>query len=805
MDETVKIFISSRQKELEQERAWAREAIEEIGKGLVKLEPITVEHKAAPPSTTIFDQCLVQLRQCKAVTCIYYKTISEIVKNEFHWANERGVPIFIFKKEPEGREHADRELKKFIKEEVSPPSGEGPYKGYVYKTFTGKDIKDKIKASLKEHYPFNKAIPEKYLPSAIESGEPERLERIRHVYVKPHCYDKAEEILKNNHILIITGPAHLGKTSMGFHLADSFQKNNISKRFLVFPESGDICEMVNHPDSVIVFDDPFGSVSYQPSPTVDISDKLRHLALKNYVIVTSRREVLNEAVKHIKLGERKPEELTIEMKQDDYSDEDFEEILERHLEYFQAGLDVRKLSDSHKWEILKELRFPHNYEVLVREELGKVIKGEKGFQHALEDAKEIERAVGEWFNRWYEKDKEVFYFLLVLALCEELEEEDFFLINKRVIEKLNKERHLGLPLSSNLARLKRVTASYVSQSDPSQVAFQYGAFQEDAFQVSVPLRLEHPSYREGILSCIKDFYLDDALPVLERLAKDKAYEVHYSLEKMGKGCPGKVLPILERLVKCKFSDVRFWAASAMTKVGLEHSEEVIPVLERLAKDKNLEVRCSAIDVMEKIGEEHSGEVLSILEGLIVDESPKVRSHAAWALGEVGEAHPGVIPILERLIMDENGDVAASSASALGNIGKKYPEKVVPLLKGLAKNEDSSIRIDTTMALREIGKEHPSEALPILEYLAGDGEPYVRINVSLVLRDIGKKHPKKALSILERLARDRDSDVRFYAISVALSVVGKEHPLEVRPILERLVTNEDDNVRMRARWVLKELG
>lgn len=395
MSEVTKIFISSKQKELETERAWAKEAMEETGHDLSKdlFKAVLVEEEAAPPSTTVHTQCSEELKGCKAVICIYYKTISPIVENEFHWANERGIPIFIFKKEPNGNDEADEKLKKFIKEEVGSPLGEGPYERYVYKTFIGEDIKDKIKASLKEHYPFNKAIPEKYLPSAIESGESERLERIRHVYIEPRCYARAEEILKSKHLLIITGPAHLGKTSMGFHMADSFTKNNISRRFFVFPESGDLSEIAGLHDSVILFDDPFGGSAYRVSPLGDRLDKLQELACKNYIIVTSRREVLNEAIKYTKIGEKNLKDLTIEMAQEGYGNKDFEVILERHLEYFKADSDIRALANCYKEEIIKELRFPHNYERLVGEELRKVIKKEKDFHQALSDAKEIERAV----------------------------------------------------------------------------------------------------------------------------------------------------------------------------------------------------------------------------------------------------------------------------------------------------------------------------------------------------------------------------------------------------------------------------
>lgn len=571
MSEVTKIFISSKQKELEIERAWAKEATEETGHDLGKdLKAVLVEEETAPPSTTVHIQCSGELKGCKAVICIYYKTISPIVKNEFHWANEREIPIFIFKKEPNGNDDADEQLKKFIKEEVGPPLGDGTYEKYVYKAFIGEDIKDKIKASLKEHYPFNKAIPEKYLPYAIESGESERLERIRHVYVKPRCYAKAEEILKSKHLLIITGPAHLGKTSMGFHMADSFTKDNISRRFFVFPESGDLSEIAGIHNRVILFDDPFGGSAYRVSPFGDRFDKLQELARKNYIIVTSRREVLNEAIKYTKIGEKNLKDLTIEIAPEDYGNKDFEVILERHLEYFKADSDIRALASCYKDEIIKELRFPHNYERLVGEELRKVIKKEKGFRHALSDAKEIERAVGQWFENWYKTDKEVFCFLLTLALCGEFEEEDFKRIYRNGIERLNKERGLGLPLPGSLARLRKATAAYVSQERPC--AFQANVFQADAFQTTIPLRLEHPSYREGIIGCTINLYHQEARFILQEMAADNNCWVRYSavatLGQMAERYPEEeLLSILGRLTGDKEAVVQRHAAFTLWNTG----------------------------------------------------------------------------------------------------------------------------------------------------------------------------------------------------------------------------------------------
>ncbi|HHT9131648.1 MAG TPA: HEAT repeat domain-containing protein [Candidatus Tripitaka californicus] len=760
MNETIKIFISSRQNELENERTWAKEAVEETGRDLDKcFLPILVEEKPTPPSTTTNTQCHEDLKESKAVIYIYYKTISEIVKNEFRWANERGIPIFIFKKEPQGKDRADGELKGFVKNEIRPPSREpeGPYGIYVHKTFDGRDIKDEIRASLKKYYPtwFNfMPIPEEYLPSKVWPG---KLEIIRKVYVKPRCYSMAEEILKSKRLLIITGPAHIGKTSMGFHLADSFQKNNICLRFLVFPERGELYEIANHPDSIILLDDPFGGSTYHHSPIGDRPDIILGLAHKNHIIITSRREVLEEAVKYTKLQEKKVEDYMIEMTEGDYGDEDFKVILKRHLKYYKAGPDIRALANSHTWEILQELRFPHNYERLTKEELRKVIEGKKDFQQALKDAKEIEKAVGNWFEAWLRKDKEVFYFLLILAVYGKTEEEDFKRIYKKCIKKLNHERELSLPLPGNLVRLRKDTASYVSQS---------------GF-----LRLEHPSYRNGIISVMIKLYLDDTISVLSEMVGNKSANVRSrtinTLVMMGELCPKRALPILERLTKDKVRDVSLSAIDALGKIGKKHSGEVFPILEKIVTDrgKDPNARFLAACMLAEVGNEEPSKVIQVLGKLAKEKDENIRWCAAWALQVTGEEHlKESLPILEKLTWDKDPGVRSCVAEALEIAGERQPSKV----------------------------------LPVLEKLAKDKEPIVRYHTRMTLEEVGEVHPKKVLHILEKLFRDTDSGVRSNAAE-ALEKIGRVHRSKVLPILKRLANSEDPSVHLSAREVLRELG
>ena len=773
-NDSLKIFISSRQEELKRERDLAYEAVEQTGHDLSKpLKPFLDENETATPSTTIITHCSENIKGSKAIICIYYKTVSEIVKNEFRWANERGIPIFIFKKEPQGRDEADEDLTTFIEKEVRPPSTKspGPYGIYVFKRFTGDNIKANIIKSLKEYYPtwFNfKPIPEKYIPSVTE---PDRLDRTRHVYVKPRCYSKAEEILRNNRILIIAGPPHIGKTSMGFHLADSFKKT-LSRRFIIFPETGDLSDIVSLNNTVILLDDPFGAVTFNNPFVGDKFDSFQHIANRNYIIIASRSEVLNDAYKATRLGENNLERFILELKQADYVEENFEAILEKHLNFFNVSLATKEFANNHKKEILNDLRFPHNYEVFVREELNQVMNRRKGFNHALKDAKRIERAVRNWFSGQYEKDKEIFYFLLILTLCGKLEEEDFFRIYKKSIEILNNVKRINLPLPTCVSRLRNDTSSYVSKSGP--------------------IKFEHPSYRQGIIDSIKDSWLSEVLIVSKQMAVDADRRLRSRaalfFRELTTAIPSESLFVLETLTRDESAVVRQHSVLVLGNAGLSFPDVIMPILDTTADDVDPFVRQHTAWALRTVANKKPHEAICILKRLLWDKIYFVRKHAMLAIIEISRLYPAeVIPLLIELLMDEDANMRLRATWALGETAKVRPTETIPLLEELVRNEDGNICAYAAQALGMASKEHPTQVIPILENVAKVKNYNVSYRAIRALGGAGKSHPKEVLPILEMLSKSEDHNIRHFVIR-ALKKLGKKHPTNVIPLLEAMVAN-----------------
>jgi len=488
------IFVSSRIEELRKEREVVKKTIEELARKYgIDIALKMFESEPAPPSTDTREASLFWVKESDALICIYYKTISQIVKDEFRNANDVFMPIFIFKKKVNESELNDEEKKeyrkliKFIEEEVKPPEACSSKENYIYKEFESKEnlakeIEKAILCYYQRRFEFEK-IPEKYLIMNDETAN-----RIKNVYAKPKRYDEAENKLKGKRLLIISGSAHLGKTSMGYYLGISL-RNKIARRFLRFPEDGSLSELERLNCSIILFDDPFGGSTFEYFNVADNIKRVRDLLQNNnYIIITSRKEVLIEAIQKSKIGEENLGENIFELTTNDYTDAIFKDILYKHLDYYNVSEEGRKIVGNNEDFIISELRFPHNYEVFVKNELEGVTQRKKGLWKAVKNAKEIERACGKWFSRFYLKDQEMFSFIMAVALFNAaLWGEKYFL---ELCERTMKAMGLSVKNlnSYDLDRLKSQASSYILQK-PGVTKF------------------EHPSYEEGVFSEIEKNYL----------------------------------------------------------------------------------------------------------------------------------------------------------------------------------------------------------------------------------------------------------------------------------------------------------
>ena len=652
----INIFISSRMEGVEKEkRKLAKEAIKEMGDAF---KPILFEDE--PPDskhTRDWWRDKIKDENTKFMILILNDTLSAAVFDEFRTAVENGVKTFVFL--IDGSYVSDEKLK-IVNYPVIPRDELDWFyrtvksKKCKYKKIKGDDeFKKDIKKAISQYLAVSPEVPQELRTYILSKDEPE-LKRILEVYVKPKGYEKAYSILDKRSFLVITGDANIGKTSMAQHLANCIRtKHNLARIIKIEGGRKDIGLFKNLKNSAIIFDDAFGRSAFSDlgdySNNIDDIEKLIENN-NNFVIITTRKQILDEVKKrptrfteylsHI-------EDRIIEFSQEgSYSDDALRKIFKKHVSYYR---ETGKISDKeetiaqeNREKIINNLRFPHNIDILVKEELKKVTEGLKELDEAIEAAKHIKTIAKNWFlNLEFNKK----YFIFTVALFPGFDEKTFDMVYEKLIELLQR-RHRGL-ITEDLNAIRRYTSAYITET--GRIDFR------------------HPNYREGVIEgiskeCKKD--LVEIIPALGKLAIDPDTDF----------------------------DVKWRVAYILGKIGKIKPEKALPLLKELAKDEPFAIRRRVAIALGMIAEVKPDETLLILTGLAKDDDGGVRMIVAYALGKIGKIKSEkTLPLLKELAKDNFPLVRWSVADALGEIGEIKPEEVLPLLKELAKDENPRVR------------------------------------------------------------------------------------------------------------------
>lgn len=522
-------------------------------------------------------------------------------------------------------------------------------------------------------------IPKKYL---ISESFSDKILKVEKVFVPPQSFALVRRILEAKELIIILGVAHIGKTSLALYLGNLLKKNKIVREFIIFPKDGSIDELNGLKDIVILFDDPFGGSKYNPKLSFlgDDFDWVREFSFRNgnYVIITSRKEIFDEALDDTKLGERNDlQDFIVNISPNDYSIETKEKILYNHLDFYNSSERERGLVKQNKEEILKSLDFPHSYQIFVRDGSRRVLEGEKLLVEVLQEAVEIEKVISRWFASFYNKEKESFYFLFTLALFPDNTPENFFQIHKLVTKQIRIERCLNIssPEVYDLSRFLRKTAPYIT--------FNY------------TLGFDHPSYRDGIISKIKEDYLSDLVAI-------------------------------------------------------------VPCCELLGNDNNSVLRNLAIMCLQEIGSILPDKTIPILKKFMIDDWRR-ELYAGNALYELGKILPDkVIPIFQELIKHDNSAICDEAQSLLGKVAVNFPNKVLPTLLHWVENESKDdIKIRAISCLETILTTQFTIVWSNFEEWSRHDDWVIRRMVALCLRNAVKKYPKEIVPVLTKLSSDKE--------------------------------------------------
>ena len=684
----IKVFISSRMTgELDLERRVALETIQELAKRhRVDMSAVTFEHQPAPPSTTTAGASLQWVAESDVFIGIYYRTISPIVRDEFYAAQRRNIPTFLFVKSLDpaalttGEAVAYSELRDFLS---------GKDSAYVYKQFTGADLALHVASCLLEYIPRRFMFPrldEKYVLSTADLA---RLENLSRKYVPPVSFDTFKLHLLRERLVIISGPPHTGKTSLGLMLCLTLQDLGIIRRIVLFPADGGLSDLKDLADSAVFLDDPFGAVRFTRfvQPAVDQAEALVKLKEHNYIIMASRADVLHEAFRNSKFGELSAFRSVMKLDETAYTPLDRCRILRAHLRLSGASKRLIGYAAAHEDLIVAALQFPHSYQILPQL-LEDACTGKRQLAAVLEDANEIEGVVSAFFSRFYQNDKEVFYFLLCLALVNNQARADFAQAHRLCVQSIVEYRRLavGLPTIHDLDRLSLEAVPYVSAD--RTVAY------------------SHPSYWQGVFRSIKSNFLGDALRCIALLGtsglsvlREAVFSplVEICSTHLDEALPD-VLPVIMSLVQDDWRrDGR--AAAFLAACAADRPIKTIDLILELLGSSNHYVARDSERALEVAALHAPETTLPIVIGLARSES-SVRLRAVHVLGRVAHDNPiQVLPILDALAKDEDWQVRRQVALSFNPPRGELPADIATLLRALTKDPHWMVSAAAEASLR----------------------------------------------------------------------------------------------------------
>lgn len=643
---------------------------------------------------------------------------------------------------------------------------------------------------------------------------PQEIRRILELYVKPVNFDSILEKSEELKLVIITGDASVGKTSTAFFLANLLhQKHGFPIIVNNFKQK--ISSLTN---CIIILDDAFGESKFKDKDYVS-PDLISKLKEDNYVIITTRKQVLVDALNETRLGEYDYDRFTVEIGQEGCYDDDFlEEILKKHINYYEKekkiGDEEVKIALTQKELIIHNLRFPHNIDVFVKEKL-KEVKNGKNLEDAIEESKWIKRVAKFWFMSLDDTRKFFVFTVWLFPTYKNI----FKYIYIKVIETFRK-RKPELE-TGDLNDLIERTSSYIIEESTDIYSFlgifdifNFNSYDDlEQFEEMSGIRFvvtddndklidfsssdfhkidfRHPNYREGITIAIESYFRDfliDLIPLLLELSTQEGMEIPLisATYRIAQTHPDKVIGLLEKFASDPNPKVNRRSALMLGDIGEKSPDLIIPILEKLSNNKNKNVREGIIISLGNIGVIYPDKVMELLKKLSKDRESDVRLMLIRTLGYIGSNYPNrVIRLLKNLSKDKHPSVKESLVNALSQVGKKDYKSVIPLLKELSNDPNPSIRKYLTKALKEIEINNPNdETVKIIQNLSNDNEWIVREAIVDILGDIGKSEPDMAIQIIEKLSNDINDIVRVY-IPSSLRKIGENHPDKVMGLLENL--------------------
>jgi DNA polymerase III delta prime subunit len=549
------------------------------------------------------------------------------------------------------------------------------------------------------------SIRETYFPSAgIETLSEDELDEISTIYEPPFQYEQIKELLLKNKIVAIIGDPHVGKTTTAKFLAKQLTKEIDLTSVFQIPLIENIHKIPLIENSVIIFDDLFGDISYEG---IGQGNKiLRRLYKNNYLIITSRGYIYDEAKKKGKVDEEIQSIPPQLIQEGSYSTEKLYVILSNHLKIRRIkerfNKKTYKLILSKKNTIVNELRFPHNIDVFVQN-IQEEIDSKKDLNKLIHESKTIEKVILGWISRLPESYRKL---LFISSVSKTLSVDDLTEINKllnftsdnEIVRFLNKVEKI-LFVQSGYIVFKHPSFKLCSYKNLSEKFPNLKKYVVYNLIIKGNSRLvKNIKIKLLLQETIKDFTVDDILTLMNSKYSDKDILMILWAQLIKKNFEMSYKTILSLETEKKKKKKRFIMSLAAAKGSIKKDKLLKFILFLINKrtSENSKIINNIVVYLSYGVREHIFSILDKLEDGDIDE----RKLKIELLGALGTKSPKLA--LDSLLIYLNSSytkVRRKVYSSLNMIDLAFLEKVKENLIQLQQTETNSlnkIKIDNLL-------------------------------------------------------------------------------------------------------------
>jgi HEAT repeat protein len=260
-----------------------------------------------------------------------------------------------------------------------------------------------------------------------------------------------------------------------------------------------------------------------------------------------------------------------------------------------------------------------------------------------------------------------------------------------------------------------------------------------------------PEYRKKAINALTAIGTEDkrVLPVLIKALKDRyiSNEAAHALGNIGKDAVPALLPLL----KGRDTELRKWAAVALSDIGPE-AKETIPALIECLEDQDQSLRGWAAAALGRMAPESKAAIPALIKLLDKDDLGFTRGRGgSTTIEALSRFREQAVPALSEALKDPSEKIRAGAAGCLAIIGKPAKGAIPALILALG-DKHQLVRENAGFGLIAI----EDDAVPALvKALQEERDPAIRAAVAMVLGQMASPH-MGLISQMDRMGSGRNS-------------------------------------------------